>query len=469
MSTSANRATAGQSLDKRVAPPIDPAWWGLRGVTLFAVVLLPTVFNPHRSDVFAPIKAVVLEAVVIAAAVCWWLLDAPPHAAGTRLPRLVPIGISLAIVGLFAGWVNSPIRGAEWWGEPGQLQGLATSLLILALIPLSAAAHRHVLDLVVTLEVVSLGSLAVSIYALVQWLGFDPVWGELSGGRVFSSLGQANALGAYLVLGAIVSAGAAWITSGLRRATHVVSAGASLAALALTMSRGGYFAFTTGAGWFGASLLFARGQRDGWPHRPAQLTGRRLAAIALAASLAVVFGARRVMASVANRATSIRHLGADESIYQHEALWRAATAMIVDHPGVGLGPDGFATAFEAYRDRILPTKAAWQLALFRPESPHNQPLARFVDGGLPAGVGYLLLWLGGIVLLVSRARRVEAVERTAVLIVSAALMAHLVATLFITGELASDAVAAVLLGGAMICVGSGKARPRRPSILVDSA
>jgi hypothetical protein len=43
---------------------------------------------------------------------------------------------------------------------------------------------------------IAIGASVVAGYALLQRVGLDPVWSELRDGRVFSTIGQPNALGA---------------------------------------------------------------------------------------------------------------------------------------------------------------------------------------------------------------------------------------------------------------------------------
>ena len=93
------------------------------------------------------------------------------------------------------------------------------------------------------------------MYAVVQKSGHDPVWdGFLPGARAFSSIGQANALAAYLVLALPLTASLVFGASKAVRVAAAVMTATISVAFVFTQSRGGYIGLVAvvavlAAGW----------------------------------------------------------------------------------------------------------------------------------------------------------------------------------------------------------------------------
>ena len=113
----------------------------------------------------------------------------------------VDVAVAFFVVLNVAAWSFSTDRRQSLYGERLQSQGLLTVLLYVGFFyvaRLSLTGGRRLRQLAFA---ITIGATLVAGYALVQKAGFDPIWrGHLPMGRVFSSIGQLNALAAYLVL-----------------------------------------------------------------------------------------------------------------------------------------------------------------------------------------------------------------------------------------------------------------------------
>jgi len=159
-------------------------------------------------------------------------------------------------------------------------------------------------------------------------------------------------------------------------------------------------------------------------------------------------------------------------------LWRVAIRMAADHPLTGVGPERYGDAFHATLGPVeLPVNRladragqSWDLvgpviaepppidyrhaariARWRPASPHSVPLALAAGSGLPALAAFLVV---GVLALAGGVRRLLGAPPAQVALVAAlfaGLLAHLVADLFVAGELAAGwtgwLLAGALLGG----------------------
>jgi O-antigen ligase len=296
------------------------------------------------------------------------------------------------------------------------------------------------------LYTVAAGATLVSGYALVQEAGLDPVWeGYLPGGRVFSSIGQPNALAAYFVLAIPVSLALVFGTRGSVRVAVVLAISAMIAGLVLTRSRGGYLGFLT------ALAVLTVGSRA-LLRAPARRVRRGVAAALVAAVVIVV---------TAVAAGGLRRMSTDEpSVRFHLDAWRVAAQVAVEHPILGTGPETFPDVFPRYSHAVLPAERATALDAFRVESPHNVYFGIAAGSGIPALAAYLGIIAGFFVATV-RAARSEPRERVALVAVLAAVAGHLVTSAFMTADVTSTWLFWVLMGSALGLASSRSASRRR--------
>jgi O-antigen ligase len=136
----------------------------------------------------------------------------------------------------------------------------------------------------------------------------------------------------------------------------------------------------------------------------------------------------------------------ESSTASHLDLWAVGIRVALDNPILGVGPEIYPSLFPEYRDRVLSPARAAIMARFRPESPHNVPIAVADAAGVPALVAYLALVAG---ILVAAARRLATASRRERWLLAgliAAVVGHLVTDLFMTAEAAGSWTFWVLLG-----------------------
>lgn len=386
-----------------------------------AAVVVPSVFWIGIEESFVVPKLVVTAIVALLGVG----LLVPGLGALRPRPTFID-GCAVAFGGfVLLSYLSSVDRSQSLWGEQYQRQGVVAAAIYLVFYGLARTAVVDRARLRVFAAGVSFGGVPVALYALGQRAGLDPLWDDIPGGRVFSTIGQTNSLGAYLALVVPVSLGLA--IGGRRRVVGWSVVVLQAAALVVTESRGGYLAMVVGLAVF--AVLVVRSRRAS--------PGRVIAVVAVAA-LVLAIGATTTpgLSDSSKRAWS-RALSADEwttgSVRNHLDLWRVAEAVIADHPVLGTGPDTFPLVFGDYRDDVLPADSAARLRVYRVESPHNIVLAHAAGSGLPAAGFFLLVLLGPVVLVAGSPDRRGAAH----IGVFAGVCGGFVASLFITADFAT--------------------------------
>jgi O-antigen ligase len=404
-------------------------------VIAVACIAVPAVFTTRIQAVFVVPKLGVLWGLL---AVCICILAV--HALLRSEPfALRPVWVVDAAVVAFVclttlAWIFSSDGQQSLYGERLQHQGLLTMLLYVAWFYVARTAVSELEDLRRLLAGAAVGGAVVAGYALVQKAGLDPVWeGYLPGGRVFSAIGQSNALAAYLVL---VLPPAASFVFDARRVVRVASLAVStvvLLAFVFAQSRGGYLGLLT------AGLVVAVGWSDVLRPR------RRVLALVAVGIVTAVFVATTAASSQLGRIGTIT----DPSARFHLDAWRVAAEITKDHPLLGTGPETFPDVLPRYTGEVLPAERASTLAAFRVESPHNVYLGIAAGSGLPALIAYLVAITGFVVACV-RALRVATLEiKIPVVAVLGGVTGHLVTDAFMSPEVTSTWLAWILIGGSL--------------------
>jgi O-antigen ligase/Flp pilus assembly protein TadD len=219
---------------------------------------------------------------------------------------------------------------------------------------------------------------AASGYAVLQALGLDPLpWPQ---GRSASTMGHPVIFGAALatvlpfVLASSFEAG-----SRLARAGWGSLAVLFVLALAVTLARGPWIAAAAGV----VILLILAGLR-----RPAVLRAAAVgtAALVLAGGLTLV-SSERMRSRVVDRVASFARLDRDSSVSSRLLFYRAALAMVRDHPVTGIGFENYALLYPRYRAPVTETVAPDVI----PTMVHDGLLQAAASGGLPGLALYLLL------------------------------------------------------------------------------
>ena len=441
--------------------------WTL-GILVLTALALPLIFDFLDRDAFARAKLAVLHLLV------------PLAAAGPLLGvvtgrlswRVRPNWPDIA-VGIFAGLavlatVFSVAPGLSLEGEHFQWQGLVSLLLYATAYAVARTVLRDEPGFRAFFAALALATLVVATYGLLQQVGLDPVWGVLNKGRIFSTLGQANNLAAFLVLtipcvGALVAVGGR-VLRAVAGATLLVA----IVALALTLSRGSYLGLLAGlvtmAGVLVPVLAPVLAPSIRFDRRRVQ-AGLLLLAAAIVLVVALP-PAREQAVRVVERGSSILS-GRDSSSETHLDLWAVGVRITLDHPLLGTGPDTYATEFPLYRNIVLPPERAGLLAKFRPESPHDVYLAISSGLGMPALAAYLALIALALIRAARSVRGSSGAIRFMGVALIGAIVGHVVTDAFMTAELTGSWLFWTFLGAAVSLPaqnheGPGKTRtPRR--------
>jgi hypothetical protein len=414
------------------------------GVLLAAVVAIPVTFSIENPDVFALPKTIVAVGLAVLLLV---LLGVQWIAIGARLRDLRSDWLAWAILA-FVAWNLVAIAFAvdpahALTGQRLQYQGLATTLACVVYLVAAWATLRTPWRRTAFLVAAVVGATAVTGYAVAQAAALDPIWTNWDDGdRVFSTIGQANALGAYLVI-------ALPLTIALARGRTlpvqlVLSAIAflHLAALAFTLSRGGYL------GAAAAAVILATVL---WLRRRELVTRRGLA---VAAGTALVIGLAGTMAwgdrivATLERAQMVADPN-ESSAQMRLDLWAVGAAIALDSPVVGRGQDSYVLVFHEYREATLPPDRSDLLRSRGPESPHNHYLAIAGGAGFPALAAYLAI-VGVASAAGVRGMRASSDPRTWLFggALLAAIAGHLVTDAFMTAETTGSVLFWILLGAA---------------------
>jgi O-antigen ligase/tetratricopeptide (TPR) repeat protein len=352
------------------------------------------VFSTGNVDPFEFVKftLLVLSAAVagIAAVFSWPGLDTSEEA-GLSCPRVGSLIAALALCvlsaivsAIFGVSPLTAIRGAEdsFWGV----------LTITSLFVLFVATYRLVRterDERQLLSAVPVAVIGVSVYALVQFAGLDPIrWtGTLSvGGRVRppSTLGHPNHMAAWLSVAspivALALARSVRFGKRIRAVKFSAALGLACAAVVVSLSRGGWIAAAGGLLTFVALLPSSR--------KIQVLPTRRLALVAVLVTVVAGLGplAPGLRDAIRARVEQIRDVGA------RKELWAASVHIFRRFPFLGSGPDTFALAFQ--KDRPREYRRIW--CDRTPTRAHNdflQLLATQGSMGLAAlSVFVLLFW-----------------------------------------------------------------------------
>jgi O-antigen ligase len=414
--------------------------------------VLPLVFTIALDDVFALPKTAVMLGLSIVLLGGLLLLARRPGTIALGQVSGVTLALGAYLVLTSAATLRSPDPLHSLLGEQLQYQGLLATVGY-ALAFLAARSSLGNPGWLRRLIAVAVGAaVAVSLYGLLQQLDADPLWDILNKGRPFSTLGQANALAAYLVLVLPLALALSINGRGIGRAAGTLAAAAIWITLALTLSRGGYL----GGGL--ALLVFAV-----CVVRRLSLTRRRVAiggglVVGVLALVAVVPPVSRMAERVVDRVLQTADLG-ESSAASHLDLWAVGVRMAVDYPLLGIGPEIYPQLFPRYRDDVLSPARAAVMGRFRPESPHNVPIAIAVGAGIPALVAYLAIlglamragWL--------RLRRAPPMERLLLAALLAGVAGHFTTDLFMTAEVTGSWMSWVMLGA--LCAGADGASTHR--------
>lgn len=387
----AGGGTAGAPIQPTSRP--DPsfarraAWWGLVVLVFFVPLAMSNfTFLGFRTsftfDQFELIKIAVMRVLTLFALAAWaW--DLLRH--GGKLRRTPIDWLVLA----FVIWVAITTATAVNWqtalfGKPRRYEGMLT-FANFAVVYFLVLQFAHEAKRVWTLaKSLLISSVLVSIYGVLQFLGWDPAkWGQLAfeSHRAFSTFGNPDSLGGFLILPTCVALGLALAAKNARwRLAYWI--GFALNGLCLIVT------FTRGA-WIGGAVGIVLVGIVAWR----QHTGlRRIDWIPMGVSAALGIGiiARSLSSSsevmnFGSRLRSIFQFGSGSGQTRTE-IWRAALQAIKHRPIQGWGADTFRLVFPKFKPIEYVRDAGGGSVA---DNAHNYPLQIATTLGIP---GLLLLY-----------------------------------------------------------------------------
>lgn len=245
-------------------------WPRFQGATIIAIVfLVPVAFGAFQFNFnsFTLFKSALFKSLVVLSlgtvlAGVLWTGKIKYKKNDLYVWGLLALVVATAAISTYF----SIFPEVSFWGEHHKQFGflsLLSYILFFGVIFLTTTGRKRLHTIIVA---IGLSSFLVSVYGVLQYLAFDPwQWREAPflTGRVFSTLGQPNFLGHFLVMvipltvfGLFFVARRSW-----SRVFFAVTIVLQLTALVLTMSRGAWLALAASALAAGIGYLIIRGKK----------------------------------------------------------------------------------------------------------------------------------------------------------------------------------------------------------------
>jgi O-antigen ligase len=361
---------------------------GRVGFAIFAGYLV-LAFTTAIPDQFALPKLLGLFLYAAFCAALWVL--ALRHGRVHGLPR--PLALTTAALACWgiATTLTAQHVPTALFGMRGRYNGLASMLAGLALFLLIATARTSEREIERRLGAICVALTVASGYALVQAAGLDPIpWPQ---GRPASTLGHPVIFAGALAMALPFSIALA--LDGRSRVARLAWGGMSLVqglALVLTLARGPWIGAVCGLVAFAALAI---------PHERA--LERRFLGLTVCAVLLVsaVLGASTATRErVLDRFSEVKRGAGDSSLSYRIHFYRAALAMLRDHPLVGVGWENYGLLYPRYRSS--PTESIAPDLV--PTMVHSGSLQVAVSGGIPAASLHFLFFSAVGMVVVRRFR-----------------------------------------------------------------
>jgi putative inorganic carbon (hco3(-)) transporter len=349
---------------------------------VLAVCLVPLVLPVGQVGIHGSPLELIKLACLAAIGLLWWRQLYLGGPLWTLSPML--LGAAAVVLAALLATVTAGVPGAALRLDTGYLLGLLLAVTVPAALP-DAAALRLVM-----ITTALAGGIACTYALFSAGPPQEHYGGTVVTDRATGMFGQPNELGSFAAIIAMLGlAGAlALPRRHLLRWPLLAGVGAAVAALAVSLSRGGWI-----GGILGLVVLIAL-------VRPATrrriLTGIATVGVAALAGLAAA-PAGSTLGILRDRAASL--FNGDKNPYDDRpAIWREARRMVSAHPLLGVGPGGYPHAAGA---------GLSELHAARPDHAHSLLLTIAAEQG-SLGVAAL-----GVTVLIAVAAVVGAARRLA--------------------------------------------------------
>jgi O-antigen ligase len=374
--------------------------WLIEAGWLAAVIVTPLFFNIASKQTFEPDKVALLRSIALVMAAAWVVRTI--EEGKVRKEGSLPFWPFLGLVAFFCliyvlATVVSIDPRSSLWGAYERRQGTYATLSYVAifLLMISSLRRREQLERLVT--VILLTSLPVSLYALVQHYGWDPMRWSMPvpvTERVMSTLGNPIFVAAYLIM--VIP-----LTLERVRSVAALRSGRTLPALVLlgcylfllgTQAMGIYFTQSRGpvVGLAGGLFLFfllwaVVKRRKGWT----------LVVSGLGVGLAIFLVVLNLPGTPLGAIKRWPYLGRFGDLLQvnpgRVLIWQGVMAMATASPEralLGYGPESMgAVFFQYYPPELYPLEEGKVV-----DRAHNQIFDALATTGLLGLAAYLLLF-----------------------------------------------------------------------------
>ena len=272
----------------------------------------------------------------------------------------------------------------KFFGTPSRNTGFLAYMSLGFLLFASAVSASHELLKKYAVAIVALGGF-LSTYGLLQWRGIDFFdYVNAYGSDVFGTFGNPNFQSAFMGITAAVAM--TWVLFSRIQLKWKITLGAvstsAIANVALSSQQGGLNFL---AGLTGAVIIYLFSNKK-------RVFGWSFLGAAGAISLLLLLGILNIgpLASVIYKS----------SLQAREFYWRAAIKMMVDHPFLGVGLDGFGDWYRRSRTQAVAEFNSGIVA----DTAHNIPLDIGSSGGFPLMFIYFAL-IGLVVISIIKVLR----------------------------------------------------------------
>ncbi|MHB0975694.1 MAG: O-antigen ligase family protein [Candidatus Aquicultorales bacterium] len=338
------------------------------------VVSIPLVVAPFQHDQVMGAKVFAFQ-VLVSVALAAWLIKGMLEGFTIRwTPAYAPLLVFLGLAVTSTVFSISPYTSI--FGRHMRYEGLIDIFLYGGLFFLTVQHLSSKERLLKLMALLSGTAALVSIYAIFQFFGWDPIaWGSagFETSRAFATLGNPIILGGYLAVALTVSAGLSILAKNAR-GTAVWSAVSLLiaAALLFTLSRGAWLGAVLGV----PAVLVLLGLRAEYRRKCLAAGGALVVFLFLGVILIVATGkATTLGARILSLGNPLEGSGGSRV-----EIWKSAVSMIQDRPVLGYGPDTFRMAFPEHE--TFPSAKLFPEALA--DNAHNLPLQTAATLGIPA-------------------------------------------------------------------------------------
>ena len=340
---------------RQLAASMTPAqrvvWYCLHALVLSVPLAvsnwtwLPGVDMPWTFDQFDIVKAVLMRGITLVAfgAWAWHVLVEGGSVRRTKVDYLI-----LAVLGWVAlSAVFSIHPPTAIFGKYRRFEGLISFVTYATMYFLAVQMLDRVTRIRALARTLFYSGTAVSLYGTMQYLGIDPLsWGRLpfEPNRAFSTYGNPDLLGGFIVFPLVISLGLALSEKDHRwRIAYWSGFLVTVVCWITAFTRGAWIGWAVGLIFLGfaAWRLRTRFTRVDW-----SFTG----AIAAVAAVVVVrsLTADHAVLNVWRRLVSIFEFDAGSALTRFQ-IWDAAWRATLDRPVFGFGADTFRLVFPQYK------------------------------------------------------------------------------------------------------------------------